>query len=390
MAKSRFLLQGMSETNDHMAAIQDLLQLPNIEHCLISVAFMNAKGIALLKNDLLPVRDKVHLYLGIRNGITSKQAIESLLSIGISPICVDTATEAYIFHPKVYISITQTKGKLIIGSANVTAGGLAKNIEASIVTELDFSNENDYALANSVFDEFESLSTAFPDNVFSISNQTDLLKLVNQGLLEDETDIVAHPSCRASSDTTRMDNRPRMILKTRLIQLSRHPRRYNINVTPDVDYNPIINQRLLWRSKPLSRRDLNIPNAARTNETGSMFLNRGDPTQQIGDFQHYFRDEVFASAEWVRDIDPRKSYYERALVKFRLIIKGVDYGIHTLKVSHNTNTESEAYKQRNSMTQIHWGEVKSLISHDDLLEGVMSLYAPESDSSVYTLKFDND
>ena len=41
------------------------------------------------------------------------------------------------------------------------------------------------------------------------------------------------------------------------------------------------------------------------------------------------------------------------------------------------------------MTQIHWGEVvKPMIAHEDLLGGILCIYAPDPSSDVYTLTFD--
>ena len=71
------------------------------------------------------------------------------------------------------------------------------------------------------------------------------------------------------------------------------------------------------------------------------------------------------------------------------MIKGIDYGVYELSLSHNTRTDSKTYIQNNSMTQIHWGEVvKPMIAHEDLLGGILCIYAPDPSSDVYTLTFD--
>ena len=68
--------------------------------------------------------------------------IETLMRNGIFPYIVDTASQAYIFHPKVYITNNADQARLIVGSANATAGGMAKNVEASLYSEL--SMDTDY------------------------------------------------------------------------------------------------------------------------------------------------------------------------------------------------------------------------------------------------------
>ena len=40
------------------------------------------------------------------------------------------------------------------------------------------------------------------------------------------------------------------------------------------------------------------------------------------------------------------------------------------------------------MTQLHWGEARSLISHEDLLERTMSLYRDEADTGFFVIEID--
>jgi hypothetical protein len=116
-----------------------------------------------------------------------------------------------------------------------------------------------------------------------------------------------------------------------------------------------------------------------------MLLKVGDPSQNI-DQRHYFRDIVFREAAWQTDPDPRYDHFERCLVDFRVVVKGVDYGVHKLKLSHNTRTDTATYLQKNSMTQIHWGDtIKPIIAQEDLLDDVLCIYAPDEASDIYTL-----
>ena len=90
------------------------------------------------------------------------------------------------------------------------------------------------------------------------------------------------------------------------------------------------------------------------------------------DQRHYFRDEVFDHLDWRPD--PGISHYERATARFQIIIAGVDYGTFELPLSHNTRTDSEAYMQKNSMTQLHWRDARPLVAHENLLDRTMYLY----------------
>lgn len=392
MSTLKFLLQGLNETEDHYAALEQLLDLPNISRCLISVAFMNAAGASMFAEKLALISDKLKLFVGIRNGVTSKQSIEILKAKNILPICIDTATQAFIFHPKVYLAQSDISATLVTGSANFTSGGLIKNIEASLIVNLNLSCPEDLILVDQIFDDFTSLQCEHPQNIFQLDDTYDLEDMVRQGLLEDETVQSQRTNAKAQSSQSRTEQRPSMkthVRKLPAVQRSKAQTSTEIVVPhSSVSFATITNNQLLWKSKPLKRRDLNIPDKEKTNPTGSMYLKVGDPSQKI-DQRHYFREVVFCNAAWQFDSDPRYSYYERCFVKFRIIVKGIDYGIHELKLSHDTRTDTPTYRQKNSVTQIHWGSsVKPLIAHEDLLNSILYIYAPDEASDIYTLTFD--
>jgi hypothetical protein len=93
------------------------------------------------------------------------------------------------------------------------------------------------------------------------------------------------------------------------------------------------------------------------------------------DQRHFFRNEVFDSLTWTPD--PQKPHLERAEAKCEILIKNLNYGKFTLRLTHNTSTTSKAYQQKNAMTQVHWGEVVPLIARRDLLGRTMFLYRKE-------------
>ena len=388
MSDFRFILQGLDRLDDHIAGIQEVFSLVPIERGLVATAFMNSAGANLLVRLLEYVEENIDVYVGIRNGITTKQSIETLMQNGIYPYIVDTASQSFIFHPKVYLASNENEARLVVGSANLTSGGMAKNVEASLYSVL--SMDTDDELIQSVYNQFERLKQDYPENVFRISLD-ELDQLTETGLLIDETQRDWTTTLRAR-DGVRTDIRPRMRLRTR-----RLPSITRINNTPEhtetipgteIDVATVANRNLLWKSSELTRRDLNIPTGTTTNRTGSMLLKKGDPSQDF-DQRTYFRQVVFANQDWTFDTNPRYSYMERCFCDFRFIIKGIDCGVFNLKLSHNTRTDTATYAQRNSMTQIHWGEALPLVAREDLLGSICCLYSPQNDG-VFTLVFDEE
>lgn len=393
MAKLNFLLQGLDEKNDHYDAVEKLLVLPNINYCLVSVAFLNKVGAELLAKELANCSNKLKFYIGIRNGVTSKQGIETLINNGVYPICVDTATDAFIFHPKVYLAQNDQSAKIIVGSANFTSGGLINNIESSLLLDMDLSDINDKALVDSITKQFSNLEARHTENIFALNCGYDLDEMVKEGLLIDES-TTTFITKNKSSKATRENNRTRMKIKTRKIASTKKSKVQTNepilipNTTKSI--SAIIDNALLWKSGPLTRRDLNIPDGKNTNRTGSMLFKVGDPSQNI-DQRHYFREVVFKDADWKFGTKATNLHKEFCNVKFRIIIRGIDYGIHMLELSHDTRTDTATYLQNNGVTNIRWGSVvKLLIAQEDLLGDILCIYAPDIDSDIFTLTFDEN
>ena len=130
---------------------------------------------------------------------------------------------------------------------------------------------------------------------------------------------------------------------------------------------------LLWTSGRLGRRDLSIPTGGKTNPTGSMLFTKGQ-TPDI-DQRHYFRESVFGALVWEGDDAHGKEHLERTTAYFRIVIKGIDYGVFRMNLTHDSRTDSRTYLQGNAVTQIHWGEVRDLIATEDLLDRTAYLYS---------------
>ena len=118
--------------------------------------------------------------------------------------------------------------------------------------------------------------------------------------------------------------------------------------------------------------------------TGSMLFKKG-ALQDI-DHRHYFRDIVFADLAWTYDLRPKSTHIERAKAFFRFIIDGKDFGEFELTLSHNTKTDSTAYLQKNSMTQISWGKAKETIAKRELIGKICKLYAVISDLNRFVFE----
>jgi len=393
---SKLIFQGVTPET-HLAAVQHVLAIPEPKQIIFSTAFMNRGGLMQIRALLLPVARVTKIIVGIRNGITSAQGIVTSIECGCNTIVVDTGSRNVIFHPKIYFSKNATEARLVLGSANLTIGGLSSNIEASVIMTLDLGNENDAELAADVEAKISGMIADYPDHVFSVADEAEVALLLEAGRVVDES-IVPAPTPGGSSGNRDLDTIPKMKLKTPFLrrpEVSAAPNPAPAPAAPTAPTPPVASVpaasvrdqlSLVWESKALTRRYLTIPTGENTNPTGSMLFTKG--AMEDIDQRHYFRDEVFNGLSWHYDTAHGKEHMERAEGLFRLIIRDVDYGVFTLRLSHNTRTDTAAYEQKNSMTQLHWGEVRSLVAREDLLDRTMYLYRDETDPDLFVLEID--
>lgn len=390
----KILFQGITPET-HLAAVRHVLAIPNPQTVIFSTAFMNRGGLLQIREPLEPVAAVTTIIAGIRNGITSAQGLLAALEFGCTTFAVDTGSRNVIFHPKIYFARNATAARLVLGSANLTIGGLNSNIEASVTMTLDLGVKDDADFVADVEAKIAGMRADYPEHVFNVADAAAVAMLLEAGRVVDES-IVPAPTPGGSSGNRDLDTIPKMKLKTAAIKRPAMPPAAAAPAAPapaapaavaPVPAAPVRDQLfLVWESRPLTRRYLTIPTGANTNPTGSMLFTKG--VMDDIDQRHYFRDEVFNGLDWHHDTAPGKEHMERAEAQFRLIIRDVDYGVFTLRLSHNTRTDTAAYEQSNSMTQLHWGEARPLVAREDLLDRAMYLYRDETDPDLFVLEID--
>ena len=388
MASLDFLLQAVTKRH-HASVLKNILLLKDAMNVIGSVAFVRSTGVDVVKDQLKALGKKARFYVGIRNDITTYQGVQSLVDLGVSVYGVDTGSRHTIFHPKIFMSVAETRAEVIIGSANLTFGGLYNNIEAGVLLSLDLLNAEDKKFIEQMSKIFADLPKSHPEHVFPIKTKAAIEALFNEGRLADET-VVKAPSVSSSVKKGQRDSLPKMKLKF-TPPPSRKIAPKPAAATPAPAQAPVtkakvpasLHYSLVWQSKPLKRRALNIPTGARTKKTGSMLWTKG--LLKV-DQRHFFRDDTFVGLNWGKD--SKMDHYERSQANFEIIIKGVNFGVHELRLSHNTNTASKAYKKDNSMTQVHWGDTESFVAKEDLLGRTMSLYRRGTTPPEFIIEID--
>ena len=95
---------------------------------------------------------EVEIIVGIDHHGTSAEGLQDLLN-AVSPqgkVIVFHNRLPITFHPKVYLFRSSAVAELMIGSGNLTEGGLFTNYEAGLCISLDLADSNDVAVLSSV------------------------------------------------------------------------------------------------------------------------------------------------------------------------------------------------------------------------------------------------
>src|SRR5258706_10939964 len=157
MAKLDFLLQAVT-ARFHADELRKILSQGECKKVLASVAFVLKDGVDSIAPQLKAVANVSTFFIGIRNDITSIQAVKRLLELGVRVFAVDTASRSTLFHPKLFIVERKSNAKIIIGSANMTFSGLHNNVEASAIVDLDLTIKDDSGFLENLTKTVEEMS----------------------------------------------------------------------------------------------------------------------------------------------------------------------------------------------------------------------------------------
>lgn len=185
----------------------ELLESPDYHTLIIVVAFAKNSGVLRVKDSLEKFRargGKVNVYVGVDLGVTSYEALMALL------LCTDTLNVVHsengqTFHTKIYQFLGNEKGMIIVGSHNLTGGGLWTNFESSVLVPVGSSSTKDIEILGSQEDYINRL-TSLKDSFMPIKSKDDLDRLLQNGYISKEV----IQKVRSANATTADGNRERL------------------------------------------------------------------------------------------------------------------------------------------------------------------------------------
>lgn len=327
MADLKYIMQGFQEDINFFDEIKEVLEKDDFTSVWILTAFINERAIHNLMPSIKKSKADISFIIGIRNNVSTYQALKCLININVSVF--DTARVESIFHAKVVAGSGLTTAKIICGSANITTGGLANNIETGIISKLNLECEADKKFWTEVREYIDNIIHNYPKNVKRISEERELDELYKQGLVVDEN----QRRLRSNFSGEDKEKQEKSIVSRfplankKLLNLGNKQKQTNAILRKLNQITVEETCEEVWRSNKLTKSHLGIVKRG-THAKGEMSLGKGR-YRQIDQFT-YFRDTVFQDLEWKNN----KNGDEIALAYFTMIICGINYGEYKLRILH--------------------------------------------------------
>lgn len=347
----------------------------------------------------------LNLIVGVDLEGTSKEALEEILALNINGY-IFYQKEQPVFHPKIYLFEGSKEFKLIIGSSNLTRGGLFTNVESSVLIEFDSNDKEGLRLLSELKDYYKSLFDFSDPNLFKI-NSTIIADFYADGIIPDETtrrsnfhkkaltagslaSIAAKKASIQKRTTAKVPStfpsKPRRttasavsVAVSGVASVAPTPQT-NTQPTVTLAVQPISPRVLVWQKLSLSNSDAqNVPVGTAITANLKLSQARFKVSNTVIDQTTYFRDQVFNNLNWVQT-KPNNNSYEEAFCTFDVVILGNAIGTFTLKLSHDP---VRIAGQGNTPTWLHWGNaILPSLQQTNITGKTLNLYQTNQSFSI--------
>jgi HKD family nuclease len=368
-------------------------------------AFVNHRALLHILPDIKAALGKgveIHFICGIDHHSTTTEALQEILALGVESYIVHNPRPGHTFHPKIYLFESDEEADLIIGSNNLTEGGIFSNYEIAIRLTFDLGKEP------STYQEVKNSLGRFlnPTGPSAQSTTEQLLQsLVERGELitenqkrEDrrppvvgvrvdefgnaiESELPSSPF--GTEDIPRAPPLPDV--ETAIPKKHRHRETGEaaeaVLQGEEIEMPVPARGRLLWEKNNLPASDVQRQLG---NPTGGLRLTQagweihGHPIDQTT----YFRYDLFGHLNWTVGKYPPKRQ-QAVAIPFRLLILGKNFGVQEMIISHKPSGEAG---QGNYTTMFHWGGLGDTIQELNLVGKTFRIYAPSGEGEPYTVE----
>lgn len=369
----RFVSQPFADGEDLRDFLDGVAADSDLTTLRVVVAWARRSGLARIESCISALRERggrLLVVVGISEGGGTRQGMEWLVKL---------ADEVHVFHdsgrtfhPKVYLASGEGSARLLVGSQNLTLGGLAWNYEAALICELDLELPEDAALHQQVIQYFERLRSdedvcleldddrlraLLADPALQIKDEDDRRSRVEADPETEDLEDVDGPSDeveRAAAAVFGRSREPKRAIPQLASSATPQPappvQAGGASVPPSSGSasgplsSPAASHR--WFKKMDGTAAQKPPSPA-SKPTGNLRLSQ---EEFAIDHTRYFRQVFFGDEIWTaRPSDPR---FEDLTVPMTVVVDGRDLGAVDIRLSH---AEHRISHQGNVPTVLHWG-----------------------------------
>ncbi len=376
----RFRGQPFDDEDTAGAFLERTLADRAISSLTIVVAWARFGGLRRFGSDFKAFRRRggtLRVILGIDEGIATVPGLQ---------MAIELADEAFVFHdrgartfhPKLYLAEGEMRAVLLVGSSNVTAGGLFSNYEASL--EAGFALPDDEA-EPALRDARAYVATLLEDDELCLPLDATLLRR----LLDSPRYAISDRERRSPGPRPRgiggedVDERGETgeageeifgksrHAKAKVRKLPKAAATELGRIEPKTAPAPASVTPVATWTKVLPASDAQHPPSAGSNPLGNARLTQAG--HRIP-WLTWFREDLFGPAKWTKGKDRHGNDVETAMVPFAVTIAGKSHGTVELQVDHASHRESE---QHNHATVLHWDSLGPVLRATDYTGRILTL-----------------
>ena len=365
--KLTFLAQPFPSFGGSTATwLTDVLVNSSATRLQLAVAWVRRSGLARLNDSLAAFRQRggeASAIVGIDEGGATAQGLRLAMEV-FDSVHIYHERGSRTFHPKVYLASGATMANILIGSSNLTAGGLFSNNEVGLKCELDLKQEFDRALFEEVREWFDML---YSDSGVCLPLTAELLA----ALLNDPSYKVGdenrprRPSAQSEEERDSIVSAPRTQNLFGVSTLRKTGFPPPLQVSEKSQGKQRATRRRMRTERPVHRwwkrmspSDAQQPPGKNTAVTGNLKLTKA---RHRIDSQRYFRYDMFGAANW-KGVQTKRGPLEIATLRFEVVIEGRLHGEIPLKLDH---AEHRIANQHNVATWLHWGSFGPTLRQTD-------------------------
>jgi hypothetical protein len=373
----RFIGQPFDDAEQLGTVIVDALRDEAHDRAWVATAWAKQSGLSRLAADIEAFRARgghIEAVVGVDEGGATVEGLRLAASL-FDAAYVFHDPGARTFHPKIYAVQGDASAVAIVGSGNVTRGGLYTNYEGAVVADLDLADPAARAYLDSV--------RAYYDRLVALN---DVCKPLTEQLIEqlvDDPGVIVVSERRANQQ--RRDARGRgasgIFGGSAVPGLAGAP-------SPSIEPLPadqhdqddaVVGDGLLpaasglsiakpadWWSKKLTVSDAHRKPASSHQRNYVALSKAGHDI----DWRTWFRTHLFGSLTWTQAPMRSGKTKEVAIVPFEVFVDGSRIGAYDVLVDH---TPARISGQRNTPTYLNWSSLLPVIKARDFRDWWLEL-----------------